>query len=73
MVNNTDVLSSVNLFVSLPCSVHLARRVLQLERQNTSLSKELDRVKSQTGQISDEVNTHTHTPWGSSLMGFNQI
>ncbi|GAA6229646.1 progesterone-induced-blocking factor 1 [Lates japonicus] len=36
-------------------SVHLARRVLQLERQNTSLRQELDRHKSQTGQISEEL------------------
>uniref|UniRef100_A0A8C3AKP4 Progesterone immunomodulatory binding factor 1 n=1 Tax=Cyclopterus lumpus TaxID=8103 RepID=A0A8C3AKP4_CYCLU len=35
-------------------SVHLARRVLQLERQNTSLRRELERHKSQTGQISEE-------------------
>lgn len=36
-------------------SVHLARRVLQLERQNTSLRRELDTHKSQTGQISEEL------------------
>ncbi|XP_030012559.1 progesterone-induced-blocking factor 1 [Sphaeramia orbicularis] len=36
-------------------SVHLARRVLQLERQNTSLRRDLDRHKSQTGQISEEL------------------
>ncbi|XP_034407314.1 progesterone-induced-blocking factor 1 [Cyclopterus lumpus] len=36
-------------------SVHLARRVLQLERQNTSLRRELERHKSQTGQISEEL------------------
>ncbi|XP_068597550.1 progesterone-induced-blocking factor 1 [Brachionichthys hirsutus] len=36
-------------------SVHLARRVLQLERQNTSLRRELDRHKSQSGQISEEL------------------
>lgn len=47
--------------VWLSCSVHLARRVLQLERQNTSLRRELERHKSQTGQISGEVNTHKHT------------
>uniref|UniRef100_A0A3B4F4R1 Progesterone immunomodulatory binding factor 1 n=1 Tax=Pundamilia nyererei TaxID=303518 RepID=A0A3B4F4R1_9CICH len=35
-------------------SVHLARRVLQLERQNTSLRRELESHKSQTGQISEE-------------------
>ncbi|KAA8583656.1 hypothetical protein FQN60_014864, partial [Etheostoma spectabile] len=38
-------------------SVHLARRVLQLERQNTSLRKELERHKSQTGHISEELLT----------------
>uniref|UniRef100_G3P5S2 Progesterone immunomodulatory binding factor 1 n=1 Tax=Gasterosteus aculeatus aculeatus TaxID=481459 RepID=G3P5S2_GASAC len=37
-------------------SVHLARRVLQLERQNTSLTRELERLKSQTGHVSEEVN-----------------
>ncbi|XP_068183456.1 progesterone-induced-blocking factor 1 [Antennarius striatus] len=36
-------------------SVHLARRVLQLERQNTSLRRELDRHKSQSGQIYEEL------------------
>nr|XP_057914485.1 progesterone-induced-blocking factor 1 [Doryrhamphus excisus] len=36
-------------------SVHLARRVLQLERQNTSLRRDLERHQSQTGQISDEL------------------
>uniref|UniRef100_A0A671TSK8 Progesterone immunomodulatory binding factor 1 n=1 Tax=Sparus aurata TaxID=8175 RepID=A0A671TSK8_SPAAU len=36
-------------------SVHLARRVLQLERQNTSLRRELERHKSQSGQLSDEL------------------
>ncbi|KAM7385437.1 hypothetical protein PAMP_001520 [Pampus punctatissimus] len=36
-------------------SVHLARRVLQLERQNTSLRRELDTHKSQTEQISGEL------------------
>ncbi|KAM4590820.1 progesterone-induced-blocking factor 1 [Odontesthes bonariensis] len=37
-------------------SVHLARRVLQLERQNTSLRRELERHQSQTGQISEELS-----------------
>ncbi|KAI9535543.1 hypothetical protein NQZ68_003097 [Dissostichus eleginoides] len=36
-------------------SVHLARRVLQLERLNTSLRRELERHQSQAGQISDEL------------------
>ncbi|XP_069000612.1 progesterone-induced-blocking factor 1 [Embiotoca jacksoni] len=36
-------------------SVHLARRVLQLERQNTSLRRELETHKSQAGQISEEL------------------
>lgn len=38
-------------------SVHLARRVLHLERQNTSLRRELERHQSQTGQISKELST----------------
>ncbi|KAK5607275.1 Progesterone-induced-blocking factor 1 [Crenichthys baileyi] len=37
-------------------SVHLARRVLQLERQNTSLRRELDRLQSQTGQMSQKLS-----------------
>ncbi|XP_037542125.1 progesterone-induced-blocking factor 1, partial [Nematolebias whitei] len=37
-------------------SVHLARRVLQLERQNTSLRRELESHKSQAGQISQELS-----------------
>ncbi|XP_061645004.1 progesterone-induced-blocking factor 1 [Phyllopteryx taeniolatus] len=36
-------------------SVHLARRVLQLERQNTSLRRDLERHQTQTGQISEEL------------------
>ncbi|XP_056148103.1 progesterone-induced-blocking factor 1 [Lampris incognitus] len=36
-------------------SVHLARRVLQLERLNTSLRRELERYNTQTGQISEEL------------------
>lgn len=44
------------LCVCASCSVHLARRVLQLERQNTSLTRELERLKSQTGHVSEEVN-----------------
>lgn len=49
-------LVSFGICVCVPCSVHLARRVLQLERLNTSLAKELEKHKSQTGQISEEVN-----------------
>ncbi|KAF7656759.1 hypothetical protein LDENG_00036560 [Lucifuga dentata] len=37
-------------------SVHLARRVLQLERLNTSLRRELERHKSEAGHISDELS-----------------
>uniref|UniRef100_A0A671TSJ1 Progesterone immunomodulatory binding factor 1 n=1 Tax=Sparus aurata TaxID=8175 RepID=A0A671TSJ1_SPAAU len=50
-------------------SVHLARRVLQLERQNTSLRRELERHKSQSGQLSDELLAanqllqQTHQPY----------
>ncbi|KAM3606502.1 uncharacterized protein V6R79_017601 [Siganus canaliculatus] len=36
-------------------SVHLARRVLQLERQNTSLRRELGRHESQSGRLSEEL------------------
>lgn len=37
------------------CSVHLARRVLQLERANTSLRNELDRESEQKDQLAEEV------------------
>ncbi|XP_061692364.1 progesterone-induced-blocking factor 1 [Syngnathoides biaculeatus] len=37
-------------------SVHLARRVLQLERQNTSLRRDLERHQTQTGRISEELS-----------------
>ncbi|XP_016523465.1 progesterone-induced-blocking factor 1 isoform X3 [Poecilia formosa] len=37
-------------------SVHLARRVLQLERQNTLLRRDLDRHQNQTGQMSQELS-----------------
>uniref|UniRef100_A0A3Q3WEM5 Uncharacterized protein n=1 Tax=Mola mola TaxID=94237 RepID=A0A3Q3WEM5_MOLML len=36
-------------------SVHLARRVLQLERQNTTLRRELDKHKLESGQISEQL------------------
>ncbi|KAJ8003377.1 hypothetical protein DPEC_G00147700 [Dallia pectoralis] len=36
-------------------SVHLARRVLQLEKQNTLLRRDLETRNTQTGQISDEL------------------
>uniref|UniRef100_A0A672H470 Progesterone immunomodulatory binding factor 1 n=1 Tax=Salarias fasciatus TaxID=181472 RepID=A0A672H470_SALFA len=36
-------------------SVHLARRVLQLERQNTSLRRELEQRKAQAGEMSEEL------------------
>ncbi|XP_030234975.1 progesterone-induced-blocking factor 1 [Gadus morhua] len=38
-------------------SVHLARRVLQLERQNTSLRREVEKHTTQTGHISEELST----------------
>ncbi len=37
-------------------SVHLARRVLQLERINTSLKKELDNSKTQMHQLGEELS-----------------
>ncbi|KAG7315972.1 hypothetical protein KOW79_020838 [Hemibagrus wyckioides] len=36
-------------------SVHLARRVLQLEKQNTLLRRDLERSTTHTGQISQEL------------------
>ncbi|XP_033646351.1 progesterone-induced-blocking factor 1-like [Asterias rubens] len=40
-------------------SVHLARRVLQLERINTSLKKELDSNKTQMHQLGEELSGAT--------------
>ncbi|XP_066286354.1 progesterone-induced-blocking factor 1-like [Branchiostoma lanceolatum] len=37
-------------------SVHLARRVLQLERQNTSLRKDLDRQKTESQHVTEELS-----------------
>lgn len=48
------------VFMWLWGSVHLARRVLQLERQNTSLRRELEKHKCQAGQISEEVSARKH-------------
>lgn len=82
-INNVEWHTGVNLscfgifktlFVWLSCSVHLARRVLQLERQNTSLRRELDRHKLQSGHISEEVNTHSnqvHACLGTIINGIN--
>ena len=36
-------------------SVHLARRVLQLEKINTSLRQEVEREKKKIRQLADEV------------------
>nr|XP_046196485.1 progesterone-induced-blocking factor 1-like [Oncorhynchus gorbuscha] len=36
-------------------SVHLARRLLQLEKQNTLLRRDLERRNTHTGQISEEL------------------
>ena len=38
-------------------SVHLARRVLQLEKINTSLKQEVEREKKKIHQLADEVYT----------------
>ncbi|KAL2087881.1 hypothetical protein ACEWY4_016709 [Coilia grayii] len=38
-------------------SVHLARRVLQLEKQNVQLRRDLERQNSQTGKITNELET----------------
>ncbi|XP_038055854.1 progesterone-induced-blocking factor 1-like [Patiria miniata] len=40
-------------------SVHLARRVLQLERINTSMKKELDNNKTQMHQLGEELSSAT--------------
>lgn len=37
-------------------SVHLARRLLELEKQNSLLIKDLEHQKEQVTQISQEVN-----------------
>ena len=41
---------------TLLCSVQLARRVLQLERANTSLRKEIEREKAKMKQLAEEVS-----------------
>ncbi|KAK6325893.1 hypothetical protein J4Q44_G00052350 [Coregonus suidteri] len=41
-------------------SVHLARRVLQLEKQNTLLRRDLERRNTHTGQISEELEAANH-------------
>uniref|UniRef100_A0A8C7ZE74 Progesterone immunomodulatory binding factor 1 n=1 Tax=Oryzias sinensis TaxID=183150 RepID=A0A8C7ZE74_9TELE len=41
-------------------SVHLARRVLQLERQNTSLRRELERLQTESKQTSEELSAANH-------------
>ncbi len=56
------------------CSVHLARRVLQLEKQNTLLRRDLERQAAHSSQISEEVlhfiltrmqkhTIHTYCTW----------
>jgi len=42
--------------------------VLQLERQNTSLTRELERHKSQAGRISEEVNARTRAEGGARTL-----
>ena len=45
-------------------SVHLARRVLQLERANTSLRDDMEREKKKKDLLGKEVmTTNTHTDW----------
>ena len=45
--------------------MQLARRVLQLERANTSLRKEVERENLKTKQLAEEVSIgdHHHSPW----------
>ena len=37
-------------------SVHLARRVLELERGNTSLRKDVDKEKEKNRELAQQVN-----------------
>uniref|UniRef100_A0A674BWH2 Progesterone immunomodulatory binding factor 1 n=1 Tax=Salmo trutta TaxID=8032 RepID=A0A674BWH2_SALTR len=41
-------------------SVHLARRLLQLEKQNTLLRRDLEKRNTHTGQISEELEAANH-------------
>uniref|UniRef100_A0A6Q2Z8X1 Progesterone immunomodulatory binding factor 1 n=1 Tax=Esox lucius TaxID=8010 RepID=A0A6Q2Z8X1_ESOLU len=41
-------------------SVHLARRVLLLEKQNTLLRRDLEKRNAETGQVSDELKAANH-------------
>ena len=38
------------------CSVQLARRVLQVERSNTALNKELEQEKLQVKELAEQVS-----------------
>ena len=46
-------------------SVHLARRVLQLERANTSLRKELERENEKSKQLAEEVCSYEYIKFQS--------
>ena len=49
-----DVSSSDGLY---DCSVQLARRVLQVERSNAALNKELEQGKLQVTQLAEQVSS----------------
>ena len=56
-----DILASVYL-VWYKISVQLARRVLQLEKLNSSLRQQLSEEQSKTTGLQEQVrHTHTHT------------
>jgi len=57
------------------CSVQLARRVLQLERSNAALNKELDREKLQVQQLADQVRfpSLSHSPADPAMTTFQIV
>lgn len=65
----SDALDNIRLFFLhlFDISVHLARRLLQLERLNSSLTKDLEQQKEQTAKVSLEVGelitSNTFSVW----------
>ncbi len=57
IVNNKDKKMKISYLIQFVCcfSVHLAKRVLQLERANTSLRKERETEEKKTDQLANEV------------------
>lgn len=64
---------SIDFFFHSP-SVHLARRVLQLEKQNSLVLKDLEHQKEQVTQLSQEVNNlNKRNTYKESRCSFNSL